>query len=218
MSGIVGERGRCRRRRVGEPRLDVAHGVVAEHPGKAAAEARQSRRRRRAITAQERGDERERIAFVALDDRSVVFYFDRRAARADALSCRQTDERVTAEALAADDGLEEERVRLVGELHVQRQRRVEVRERLEDERNAVMALRGEGAEFAFGHDASTIVFDTGGNIGGSLGARHRRDRPTEVQARQRRQAVAHHRRGGRRRYCGRRDRGSRRFQACCAAV
>ncbi len=156
------KRGRCRRRRGGEPPLDVTDRVVAEHPGKTAAEARQSRRRRRAVTAQERGDERERVAFMALDDRTVVFYFDRGAVRADARSCRQSDERVAPEALAADDGFEEERVRLVGELHVQRQRRVEIRERLEDERNAVMALRGEGAEIAFVHDASTIGASTRG--------------------------------------------------------
>ncbi len=114
-----------------------------------------ARDRRGAIAAQERLDERERVAFVPLDDDARVLHLDRRCrARGSAGPRRQPDERVAAEALAADDRLEQERERRVRELHVERQRRVEIRERLEDERNAVVALRGEGAEFGFGHGAS----------------------------------------------------------------
>ena len=43
-----------------------------------------------------------------------------------------------------------------GELDVERQRRIEVGERLEDERDAVIALGGKRAEFGFGHGAWTI--------------------------------------------------------------
>src|SRR5207249_1192035 len=61
-------------------------------------------------------------------------------------------ERITPEALAPDDRLEEERVALVGELQIKRQRRIEIRERLEDQRYAVVPLRGQCAKFGFGHD------------------------------------------------------------------
>ena len=69
---------------------------------------------------------------------------------ADAHLRRQADERIAAEALAADDRFEQERVALVRELQIERQRRVEIGERLEHERDAVVALRGERAELGFG--------------------------------------------------------------------
>ena len=76
------------RRRVGEPPLDVAHRVVAEIAGEPAAEARQPGPRRGAIAAQERLDERERVALGLLDDRAGVLDLDRGAARADARFAR----------------------------------------------------------------------------------------------------------------------------------
>ena len=156
MSGTSARPSGCGRRATGELRLDVAHRVVAEGAGEPAAESRQPRTRRHAVAAQERADEVERVAVVPLDDGAAVVDLDRRAARADAHPRRQADERVAAEALAAHDGLEQERVLLVRELDVERQRRVEIGERLEHERNAVVTLGGKRAEFGFGHDASEL--------------------------------------------------------------
>src|SRR5262249_29799187 len=99
----------------------------------------------------------ERVAFVALDDATAVLDFDRARARADAYLCRQTDEGIAAEAFAADHGLQQKGVALVSELEVERERGIEIRERLEDERDAVVPLRGQRAEFGFGHDASTSL-------------------------------------------------------------
>ncbi len=140
--------------------LDVTHRVVAEIARKAAAKARQSGPRGSAIAMQEFADECERIAFVTLDDAAVVLDFDPASVRADAHLRRQADERIAPEAFASYDGLEQERIALVGELEIQRERRVEVRERLENERYAVIPLRGKRAKFGFGHDASTILSTT----------------------------------------------------------
>ncbi len=148
--GDVGEPGRAGRRAAGEPWFDVAHRVVAEAAGEPAAEAGQSRPRRGAVARHERAHELERIALVVLDDDAAVLDLDLRPPRPDAELRRQADERVAAEALAADDRLEQERVAFPRELQVQRQRRVEVGERLEHQRDAVVALRGDRAEFAFG--------------------------------------------------------------------
>jgi hypothetical protein len=117
----------------------VAHRVIRK-AGEPAAEARQTGARRGAVTAQELADERERIAIVPLDDDAVVVDLDRGAARADADLRRQPDERVATEPLAADDRFQQERPGLVGELDVEGKRGVEVGERLEDERDAVIAL------------------------------------------------------------------------------
>jgi hypothetical protein len=63
----------------------------------------------------------------------------------------------------------------VGELDVKRQRGVEVCERLEDERDAVVSLTREGTKFGFGHGASTILPTRAGAVarlrGASLQAR-----------------------------------------------
>src|SRR4051812_3376456 len=136
-----------------ELRLDMPNGVVPEIAGKAAAETRQARLRRRAEAAQERAQERERIAVVALDDAAAILDLDVRSRDADADFRRQADERIAAEALASDDGFEQERVMLVREFQVQRKRRIEVGERLQHERNAVVALRRQRLELRFGqHD------------------------------------------------------------------
>ena len=155
--GNAGESLGGRRRPVGEPRLDVPHGVVAEVAGESAAKPRQPGPRRGAEAAHVLADERQRIALVALDHGSAFVDLDRRAARTDADLRRQSDERIAPEPLAPDHGFEEEGVRPVRQLDVERQRRIEVGERLEDERNAVVPARGERAKLAFGHDASTIA-------------------------------------------------------------
>jgi hypothetical protein len=92
------------------------------------------------------------IALERLDDLAVGLDFDLRAARAQQCLRRQADERIAAEALAADDRLEQVCVRLVRQLQVQRQRRVEVGECLDRQRNPVIAVLCECAEFDFCHD------------------------------------------------------------------
>src|SRR5690242_878202 len=101
----------------------MPHGVVGEIAGEAAAEAGQSGYRRRAIPALELGDEIERVAFVTLGDAAAFVDLDVATARTDACGRRQTYERIPAETLAADDRLEQERERPVGELDVERKRR-----------------------------------------------------------------------------------------------
>ena len=93
----------------------------------------------------------------------------------DARRRRKSDERVAAETFAADDRFEQKRERPIGELDVERKRGIEVGERLEDERDAVIALRGQRAEFCFGHDASTVLSTCATGSGASLlGARRAR--------------------------------------------
>ena len=46
---------------------------------------------------------------------------------------------------------------LIGELEIERKGGIEVRKRLEHERDAVIPKRSECAEFGFGHDAPTIL-------------------------------------------------------------
>ncbi len=137
--------------RAGQARLDVAHGVVAEIAREAAAKARQARTQRHLEALLERLDESERVAVVRLDDLAVGDHLGAHAGALHPRARRQADERVAPEALAADDGLQQEALRLsAGELEVQRQRRLEVGESLEDQRDAVETLGGQALEFEFG--------------------------------------------------------------------
>ena len=120
--------------RVRELLLDVAHRVVAEVAGEAAAEARQPGPQRDLEALLECCDEFERIAFVRLDDLAVA---SRPRCdtplRAQQRARRQADERIAAEALAADHRFEQEaELRAVAlalrELEVERERRFEVGE------------------------------------------------------------------------------------------
>ena len=155
--GNVGESGCRRLRRMRKAGFDVPDGVVAEVPGESAAEARQSRQRRRAKTLAESLDETQRIAHVGLDDAVVVLHLGATTAHTQPDFGRQSDERVSSEAFAADHRLQQERIARGGELQVQRQRGIEVRKRLEHERDAVVALGGKGAKFGFGDHASTLL-------------------------------------------------------------
>ena len=72
-SGVpIGSGERPRRGRRGQARLDVAHRVVAEVAGEAAAEARQPGPQRDAEALLVGGDEIERVAVVGLDDAAVA--------------------------------------------------------------------------------------------------------------------------------------------------
>jgi hypothetical protein len=74
------------------------------------------------------------------------------AVHADAGAGRQADEGVAPEALATLHRLQQIGERLVGELEIHRQRRIEVRQQLLHQRDAVVALLGEFVEFLFSHD------------------------------------------------------------------
>src|SRR6266567_7367106 len=155
--GDIGELAAGRGRRRCKPRLDMPHRVVGEVASEPAAEAGQSGHRCGAIPALEPGNEIERVAGVALGNALAVIHLDVATTRTDARRRGQAYERIAAETLAADNRLEQERERAVRELDVERKRGIEVGERLEDEWDAVIALRGQRAEFGFGHDASTVL-------------------------------------------------------------
>ena len=93
-----------------EPGLDVAHRVVAEVAGQAAAEARQPGPQRHLEALLVAGDEVERVAVVGLDDLAVGDHLGAKAVRAQQRARRQADEGVAPEALAADHRLEQEAV------------------------------------------------------------------------------------------------------------
>ena len=131
--------------------LDVAHRVVAEVAGQAAGEARQAGQRRDLEARQVFLDEVQRIGDFLGGLAGRRGQRDLLAAHRDARFGRQADEGVASEALAALHRFQQVGKRLVGELEIQRQRRVEVGEGFRSQRDAVVALLGECVEFLFGH-------------------------------------------------------------------
>ena len=89
----------------------------------------------------------------------------RPAARLDALGAGQADERVAAEALAADHRFEQVGIGSAGELHVDRERRVEVGARLGEHRDAAVARLRERSKFGFGHNSLPATTRLLGNCG-----------------------------------------------------
>ena len=148
----VGHTERIRFLRAAQPLLDVADRLVREVADQPAAKARQPRIFGYAKALQILFDEGKRIlGRGALYDRVTLDLHAFVAADLDAAMRGKADERIAAETLASDHGLEQIRMRLVRELQIQRKRRVEIRERLEDDRHAVIAGLRERVEFAFGH-------------------------------------------------------------------
>ena len=130
---------------VGQARLDVAHRVVAEVARQPAAEARQAGQRRHLEARLVVADEVQRIVgFV----RGLAVWrwvsVTLLAAHRDAGLGGQADEGIAPEAFAALHRFQQVGIRLVGELEIQRQRRVEIGEGFRDQRDAVVALLGEG--------------------------------------------------------------------------
>ncbi len=149
---VIGRRG------VGQARLDVAHGVVAEIAGQAAAEPRQARAQRDLVALLEGGDEFQRIAVMRFDHLAVGDDLGAVAGGAQQRARMQADEGIAPEALAAHHGFQQEGVRAavvrLRQLQVQRERRLQVGQRLGDQRDAVVALVGQRFEFEFGHERS----------------------------------------------------------------
>ena len=131
----------------------MAYRVVAEIAGEAAAKPGQAGARRCLEAAHVLAQEDEGIAVEALDDAAAILDLDMPAADANADLRRQADERIAAETLAADHGFEQKRVALIAKLEVERQRRVQIRERLEHQRNAIEAFRRQRTELGFGDHA-----------------------------------------------------------------
>ena len=86
----------------------------------------------------------------------------RRGVCHDPLGAGKADEGIAAEALASHDRLEQVRVRAIGKLYVHGERRVEVRARFGNHRDARVALRGELLEFVLSHDLLPLHF---GSVG-----------------------------------------------------
>ena len=135
-----------------EPRLDPARRVVAEVAHESAAQPRQARQFRRLESREKTAHEFQRIDAlgffhdrVAVRDGDVAPHGAHRRAR------RQADERIAAEALAADHRFEQVGIGPVGQLEIDRQRGVEVGAGLEDDGDAVVAQRGKPLEFCFSH-------------------------------------------------------------------
>jgi len=105
--GRVEPAGQLRFRELG---FDVAHRVVAEVAGQAAAEARQARPQRHLEALLVGGDEVERVALMCLDDLAVGHDLAVKAGRPQQRVGRQADERIASEALAAHHRFEQEAV------------------------------------------------------------------------------------------------------------
>ena len=157
--------------------LDVANRVVTEVAGQAAAETRQSRSQRHLETLLIGLDEVQRIAFGRFDHPAFRDDFGARlgaeTAGTNQRACRQSDEAVAAEALAADHGFQQEAVfaAVLGmrELEVERERGFEVGKGLGHQRNAVIALRAEALEFEFGdHDVILRLPADASVVGGKV--------------------------------------------------
>ena len=142
--------------RPGQPRLDVAHRVVAEATDQPAGKARQAVARRHLDARHELADKVERVDVVALLDHALAHpQQGRTVVGLDARVGGEPDDRIAAKALAALHRFEQVGVRRVGQFQVDRQRGVEIGEGLDGDRDAVIALRRERVEFSFQHGDST---------------------------------------------------------------
>ena len=141
----------------GELALDVAHRLVAEIAGQAAAEARQPRAKRGLEARLISRDEVQRVAFVGLDHLAVGDDLAAQTRGTQQRARRQPDEGIAPEALTPHHRFQQEAVASAArELQVQRQRRLQVGEGLGDERNAVVAGRSQALELKFGDHGGVI--------------------------------------------------------------
>src|SRR5205823_107399 len=128
----------------------------AEVTDQAAAETQTIRQRRGALPLQPGTDIFERIGVELFEAGVAAARVAQQpphaaAARFDALRAGEADERVAAEALAADHRFQQIAVRTAGELDVHRERRVEIGARLGEHRNAGKAKGCEPVELGLNH-------------------------------------------------------------------
>ena len=123
--------------------LDVAHAVIAEVAHQTAIEARQAGNWRDLITLLEGLDKGQRVfAVVLLDHHVIDAYRDLVLVGTQHGAARQADDRVTPPLLAALHRLQQIGVRRVGQLQVQGQRGVEIRQGFDRHRDTVIAGSG----------------------------------------------------------------------------
>jgi hypothetical protein len=143
--------------------LDVANRVVREVAREPAREAQRGAGRRSAEALHVRVDESERIArLLAADHGSIAHHAHHLAADLDRLARRQAHDRIAPEALAADHRFQQVGAGRVGELEIDGERRIEVREGLEVQRNSVEAGAAKRQEFVFSHGSPHGSFERKG--------------------------------------------------------
>ena len=140
--------------------FDIAHGVVAKVTDQPAAKTRQLRcifDGRDFETREIFFDVIQRVGNRALFCNCAACKFRALiAADFDARFRSESNKRIPSETLAADHGFEQVGIRLVGELEVDRQRRVEIGKRLQHEGDAVVTRLREPRKFGFSHALQSI--------------------------------------------------------------
>ena len=148
----------------GEARFDPADRLEAEIADQATRECRHVRQFGDAILPAQGIDLGQRIGQLArLDDFAKLLDAEGMSTQRIHAPARQADDRVATPVLAALHRLEQVGVRSIGQLQVHRQRRIEIRQHLARNRDAVVALRGVGVEF--------FLADHGGGTSGLNGPR-----------------------------------------------
>ena len=135
--------------------LDVAHGVVAKITHQPAAKTRQ-RCGRFNFSHFELSkilfDVIQRVSHCDLSGNGAAEKFSAlKTPHFNACFCGESNERITPKTFATDYGFEQIGIRLVGELEVDRQRRVKIGKGLKHEGNAVVASKGQPFKFDFSH-------------------------------------------------------------------
>ena len=145
-----------RRRRVRKPPLHVAHGVVAEVAHQSAEEARQVRQVWHHETLGKRFDGGKGIVRVlSVDHAPVLQRGEGVASNAQHGARGQADDGIARPLLAAlRRRFEQIGIGRVGELQIGGERRLQVREDLEDDRDVGKALAGKGVEFLLVHGSA----------------------------------------------------------------
>ena len=134
--------------------LDEVHHVVAKIAGQTTTEARQPGQQVDAVAALVLLHEGQRIALDGLDHLAITHHLDMGALGADGGPGRQADEGIASEALAPHHGFEQEGISTVGgirQLEIEAERTVQIGQRLQHDRDAVIALCCQRLEFEFGH-------------------------------------------------------------------
>lgn len=131
----------------------VTHAVVAEIPHQAAIEARQARDGRHVVARLERFDEGQRVLhIVAFDLDAVMGDADVIVMHPQDRAARQADDRVTAPLFTALHRFQQVGIGLVGQLQVDRQRRIEVGQGFPGHGDTVVAGSGQTQEFFADHE------------------------------------------------------------------
>ena len=131
--------------------FEMVNALVAEIADQSAGKAGQFGNFGRFEAGVELLDNVQRVAFMRFGELVVAVDFGGAAGNFEVGVARQADEGIAPEAFAAHHGFEQVGKRAVGEFQVKRQRRVQICQQLLDEGDAVIALRGLGLVFLFGH-------------------------------------------------------------------